>query len=88
MENVINVLNEKGESFDIEVLDIFGVKGYEGKDYILYTMNKELDEENIECFISIIEKTGDLYKLVNIDDDNEFAAVKRAVDEMEELENE
>ena len=83
MENVINVMNENGESFDVEVLDIFGVKGYEGKDYILYTMNREVDEENIECFISILEKNGDLYKLINIEDDNEFAAVKRAVDEME-----
>ena len=81
MNNVINVIGEDGTDFEVEVLDIFQVKGYDNKDYILYTRNKEINN-NIEVYISILQEKDGEYKLLNIEDEKEWETVQRAVDEM------
>lgn len=81
MNNIIEVIGEDGLKFEVEVLDIFSVKGYDNKDYILYTRNKEIDN-NIEVYISILKKNGNEYQLLNIENEEEWKAVQMAVDEM------
>ena len=54
MNNFIDVVTPEGEEKKAEVLDIFTVEGYEDKDYILYTFGKEVDENNIEVFGSVL----------------------------------
>lgn len=85
MDNRIKVRNEFGEEQELEVLDIFQVNGYEGKDYILYTQNKELDEDHIEVFVSILLENDNAFRLVNIEDEQEWNAVQKALDEMSDL---
>lgn len=83
MNEVINVLDEYGNTFEVEVLDIFEVEGYD-HEYILYTRNEEVDDENIEAFVSILKNDNENYSLVNIEDDQEWEVVQKAIAEGEE----
>ena len=80
MDNKINVYDEQGNAHEVEVLDIFNVEGYD-KDYILYTNEKEIDDENIEAYVSILKEDNDNYMLLTIEDDNEWNAVHQAINE-------
>ena len=88
MDNTIVVTSESGKQTKVEVIDVFQVVGYENKDYILYTQNVEVDDDNIKAYISILEEQDGNYTLKGIEDDQEFAAVQKAIEEMEELANE
>lgn len=81
----ITITNEDGTQEVVEVLDIFNVVGYEGKEYILYTKNKEVDADNIEVLVSILVQENENYKLLNIEDENEWNAVQNAINEMGDL---
>ena len=88
MDNIITVTTENNEQVKIEVLDIFSVVGYENKDYILYTQNREVDNDNIKAYISILENKDGNYSLTAITDDKEWIEVQKAVQEMEDEVNE
>ena len=81
MNNMIKVTNEYGEEIELEVLDIFQVEGYEGKDYILYTNNKELDDDHIEVFVSNLVEDEKGFSLLNIADEVEWETVQKAINE-------
>ncbi len=84
LTNTITVVDESGNNFNIEVLDIFNVEGYEN-DYVLYTRNIEVDPENIEAYVSILKNDNDGYSLINIEDNNEWDIVQKAILEMESI---
>ena len=84
MDNKINVYDENGILEEIEVLDVFNIEGYD-KEYILYTKNKEVDNDNIEVYVSILKEDNDSYLLANIDDENEWNAVQQAIKEMGDM---
>ena len=88
MDNIITVIAENNQQIKIEVLDIFSVVGYENKDYILYTQNKEVDDDNIQAHISILENNDGNYSLVAITDDKEWIEVQKAIQEMYDEVNE
>ena len=82
MDNKINVYNVNGELEEIEILDIFTVEGYD-KEYVLYTKNVEVDADNIEAYVSILQKNSeDSYSLVNIVDEKEWELVQKTVNEV------
>ena len=85
MENLIKVINSNGEELEVEVLDIFTVDGYDDKEYILYTMNKEVDNNNVEVYVSTLERTDTGFNLNDITDELEWKVVQEAVDEMGDL---
>ena len=85
MDNLIKVIDLEGNEVEVEVLDIFSVTGYEDKEYIMYTMNKKLDDNNVEVLISVLEKVGDQYNLETITDEAEWEEVQKAIDEMGEV---
>lgn len=84
MENKINVMDEQGNYHEVEVLDIFGIEGSD-KEYILYTNNREVDQENVEAYVSILKEENDNYLLLNIEDENEWQAVQEAINEMGDM---
>lgn len=88
MDNIITVTTENNKQVKIEVLDIFSVVGYENKDYILYTQNQEVDNDNIKAYISILENKDGNYSLTAITDDKEWIEVQKTVQEMEDEVNE
>lgn len=88
MDNIITVTTDNGQTTKIEVLDIFSVVGYEDKEYILYTQNVEVDQDNIKAYISILENNNGSYNLVSIEDEQEWESVQKAIEEMEESVNE
>ena len=85
MNNMIRVINPEGIEKEVEVLDIFTVTGYEDKEYIMYTQNKSIDENNIEVFVSILKQDGNKFELQNIEDEKEWEEVQKAIDEMGEV---
>ena len=88
MDNTIVVTSESGKQTEVEVIDIFQIAGYENKDYILYTQNVDVDDDNIKAYISILEEQDGNYTLKGIEDDQEFTAVQKAIEEMEEIADE
>ena len=49
--NKIKVTNPENQTFEVEVLDIFTVTGYEDKDYILYSLGEEIDADNEQAYV-------------------------------------
>lgn len=88
MDNIIKVTTDDGKTLEVEVLEIFSVTGYEDKEYILYTQNKEVDSDNIKAYISILEQNEDNFNLLGITDENEWNEVQKAIEEMEEMNHE
>ena len=85
MENEIRVVGPDGMESTVEILDIFQVEKYDGKDYVLYTQNKEIDNDKVEVFVSILKEENDNYSLLNIDDEEEWRNVQQALNEMGDL---
>ncbi len=82
MDNKINVYDENGILEEIEVLDVFNIEGYD-KEYILYTKNVEVDADNIEAYVSILQKNDEnSYSILNIDDEKEWERVQQYVNEV------
>ena len=84
MDNKITIYNQLGEAEEVEVLDIFQLEEYGDKEYILYTKNKEVDENNIEVFVSILEEKDEHFELKLIEDKEELDKVKQVVAELGE----
>ena len=87
MENYIKVTGDNGVDYIVEVLDIFNVSNYPDKEYILYTRNNEVDNDNIEAFVSILKQENDNYYLLNIEDEEEWKAVSKAIEEVGDLDD-
>lgn len=70
------------KEIEVEVLDIFNVVGYEGKDYIMYTLGEKINEENEKVYISILNDRGNnTFELLEISDEKEWEAVQQAIQE-------
>ena len=81
-DNKITLTTPDNKTIEVEVLDIFNVVGYEGKDYIMYTLGEKIDEENEKVYISILNDKGDNnFELVGITDDKEWDIVEKAIQE-------
>ena len=62
-DNKITVTTPDNRQLEVEVLDIFTVEGYEGKDYILYTLGEEVDADHERAYVSILEENDDSFSL-------------------------
>lgn len=79
--NKIKVTTENNQTLEVEVLDIFNVVGYEGKDYILYSLGEELDQDHEQAYVSILAQTEYGYNLLEITDPKEWETVQKALEE-------
>lgn len=81
-ENKITITTPDNKEIEVEVLDIFNVVGYEGKDYIMYTLGEKINEENEKVYISILNDRGNnTFELLGISDEKEWEAVQQAIQE-------
>lgn len=81
-ENKITITTPDNKELEVEVLDIFSVVGYEGKDYIMYTLGEKVNEESEKVYISILNDKGDnTFELLGISDEEEWSAVEKAIQE-------
>lgn len=81
-DNKITLTTPDNKQLEVEVLDIFNVVGYEGKDYIMYTLGEKVDEENEKVYVSILnEKDDNTFELVSITDEKEWNMVEKAIQE-------
>lgn len=86
METKIKVVTSNNQVLEIEVLDIFQVSGYD-RDYIMYSLGEEVDNENEQVYISILKNDHDSYSLEDISDDKEWEDVEKALLEEVEMES-
>ena len=78
----ITITTSDNKQIEVEVLDIFNVVGYEGKDYIMYTLGEKVDEDNEKVYISILnEKDDNTFELLSITDEKEWDMVEKAIEE-------
>ena len=76
---MLNIIDENGNPAEIEVLDIFSVEAYPGKEYILYTKG-EVEGDMEKTYVSILAENEDgSYTLKHIDDDKEWEQVEEAI---------
>ena len=87
-QNLIEVIGENGEKFQAEVIEIFEVEEYPGKEYILYSFGEQVDDENEKVYVSILNEKEDEYVLSYIEDEEEQRIVNKAIDELLELSDE
>lgn len=78
MENELVVTGENGIKYTIKVIDIFKIDEYPNKEYIAYTFEEKIDEENIKAYISILKETETDFSLYGISDKDEFEIVKNS----------
>ena len=83
MENENNILlitDENGDEVKIEVLDIFSVDEYPGKEYIFYTKGEiSNDGEYEQTYVSILNEDETSATLEAIDDELEFTVVQKHI---------
>ena len=79
--NKITVITENNQQLEVEVLDIFNVEGYKGKDYILYTLEEKLDETTERAYVSILSQQNNNFSLTEIMNQKEWEAVQKAIEE-------
>ena len=85
-DNKITVTTPDNRQLEVEVLDIFNVVGYEGKDYILYTLGEEVDSDHEKAYVSILKGDNNNYSLLEITDPKEWEQVQLAINEELSLE--
>ena len=79
---VFKITTPDNKEMEVEVLDIFNVVGYEGKDYIMYTLGEKINEDNEKVYISILnDKGNNTFELLGISDEKEWEAVQQAIQE-------
>ena len=81
-KDIINVIDENGNNIEIEVLDIFSIKEYPNKEYIMYTKN-EVEGDYVKTYISILKENDDEAVLDEIVDDEEFNLIKTKIEKGE-----
>ena len=77
---IIKITTENGKEVDAEVLDIFGVEGFD-HDYCLYTLREYNDDDNQKVYVSIIKEKDDGFDFIAITDEEEWQAVQEALNE-------
>lgn len=80
-DNKITLTTPDNKTLEVEVLDIFSVEGYEGKDYILYSLGEEIDAEHEQAYVSILKQENNNYSLAEITDEKEWEIVQKAIQE-------
>ncbi|MBR2713130.1 MAG: DUF1292 domain-containing protein [Bacilli bacterium] len=85
MENENNILfitDENGNEVKIEVLDIFSIDDYPGKEYIFYTKGEvSNDEEYEQTYVSILREDENSATLEAIEDELEFTIVQKHINQ-------
>ena len=77
-ERFITVTDENNQEIKIEVLDIFTVKEYPDKEYILYSKG-EIEGENERTYVAIIKESEEEFELNAIEDEKEWAIVQKQI---------
>ena len=77
---IIKITTENGKEVDAEVLDIFGVEGFD-HDYCLYTFGEDKGDDNQKVYVSIIKEKDDGFDFIAITDEEEWQAVQEALNE-------
>ena len=74
-KDIIKITDEDGVEKEVEVINYFTLNS-NGKDYIIYTENKEDSKGNVVVYTSEVIDHGDSIELVGIDDDKIMEEIK------------
>jgi len=80
-KDIIKITDEDGVEKEVEVINYFTLNS-NGKDYIIYTENKEDSKGNIVVYTSEVVDHGDSIELVGIDDDKIMDEIKNIMIEI------
>jgi len=80
-KDIIKITDEDGVEKEVEVINYFTLNS-NGKDYIIYTENKEDSKGNIVVYTSEVVDHGDSIELVGIEDDKIMNEIKNIMIEI------
>ena len=79
-QNILNITDENGNPSQIEVLDIFTLDEYPGKEYIFYTKGEiSNDGEYEQTYVSILKEEETSAILEAIEDELEFTVAQKYI---------
>ena len=78
---VFSMTDSNWKEYKAEVIDIFSVEDYPDYDYIMYSFGDNAGDD-VQVNISRVVIKDDGLDLVGIEDEIEWAAVSRAIDEI------
>lgn len=80
-ENKIEIVDEKGEAKKMEVIASIKLDS-NGKDYVVYTENKETKLGNVQVFVSEIKENEYDIDLIDIEDENVWREIQNKISQM------
>ena len=81
-DNILVITDENGNESKIEVLDIFSLEEYPGKEYIFYTKGEiSNDGEYEQTYVSILNEDETSATLEAIEDELEFTQVQKYINQ-------
>ncbi len=80
--NILMITDENNNEVKIEVLDIFSLDEYPGKEYIFYTKGELSDDGEYEqTYVSILKEDETSATLESIEDELEFTTVQKYINQ-------
>lgn len=81
MRNMVKIKNTNGKEKNVEILASITLDS-NGKDYVIYTENKETNLGNIQIFVAEIKENDDSISLLTINDEKVWNEIKRKISQV------
>lgn len=81
MRNMVKIKNTNGKEKNVEILASITLDS-NGKDYVIYTENKETNLRNIQIFVAEIKENDDSISLLTINDEKVWNEIKRKISQV------
>lgn len=81
MRNMVKIKNTNGKEKNVEILASITLDS-NGKDYVIYTENKETNLGNIQIFVAEIKENDDSISLLTINDEKVWDEIKRKISQV------
>ena len=79
-DNILLITDEEGNEIKIEVLEIFSLDEYPGKEYVFYTKGEvSNDGEYEQTYVSVLKEEETSATLEAIEDELEFTQVQKYI---------
>lgn len=80
-KKVLSIIKEDGTQEDVELIISFAFNDTK-KEYVVYTRNEKDENGNTTLYVSNVDRTNDMPKMVGIESDEEWSRIKDVLREL------
>ncbi len=80
-ENILKITDINGNEKNVEILASITLES-NGKNYVVYTENKETNLGNIQVFVAELKENDNSVSLLAINDENVWNEIKRKISQV------